>query len=172
MSEFTLCDGLWEREQYVPLLERTIKIYIMQEGDKSPTGRQLEIVDSINSFPVDFLSAAASHAWDYYQRLDAILKYAKNGGVVFKRDEVSQHFFFKSALIPQIKNCEANFIFLAAHCDWEEEHGMGFLVENGQIIFCGDETSLPFSAAWEEIISSPKAVRDTLLSENLSQNTG
>ena len=64
-------------------------------------------------------------------------------------------FRLESLLIPEIRNCNTNYFFASFDCDWEEEHGMQVLIADGEIILCGESTSLPFSSQWIHVISLP-----------------
>lgn len=153
MSAFVLDGRLWETERQVPSLNARLKVYIMQEDDFPPTQRQLEILESLDRLPKGFQHDIATHAWNYYRQIDADVDFAQEGRAI-EHESITSHYTIKSILIPEIRNCEANYLFISANCDWEEEHGMQLLVRDGQVISCGDHSTLPFSSQWKNVISA------------------
>ena len=167
MPDFILDGRLWETERQVPLFHTKVKIYIMQEDDSPPAQRQREILESLDTLPESFLLDVATHALAYYRQVDSVVNLSGEGCVIDERD-IEQHYTIKSVLIPEIGNCETDYMFISADCDWEEEHGMQLLVADGQVIACGDSSTLPFSSLWKNVISSPKEKQGELLKKYLA----
>ena len=168
MSDYTLEDRLWEAQQPVSSLGAAeLRIYIMQEGESAPTERQLETLGAFKDLPPQIMDDIASHAVRYCQHVDSIVDLADEG-IEIDIDDIRKHFTITALLIPELDNCESDFVFVSADCDWEPERGMQLLVENGRVIWCGEHGTVPFSPQWKEVIASSAESRKQLLEELLT----
>ena len=168
MLEFTYDSGLWETRQHVPAFDATLAVYVIQEGGEPPTQRQREIVESLNSLPEDIRQDVARHALDYFRKGHSDIRLADDEADIDAHN-ISRYYRIKSVLVPEISDCDTDYFFISADCDWEEEHGMQvFSVGDGHVLSCGDHSTLPFSPQWHKLVSSPKAARAEMLKEFLA----
>jgi hypothetical protein len=169
MDNFELDGRLWKAQMQVPSLGNVkVLVYIMQEGDSSPSARQLEALTLFKALPSRTLEEIASRAVTYCQKVDSVVDLSAEG-IGIDYDDIARHYRFTSLLIPQLNCCESNFVFVSADCDWEPEHGMQLLLEDGCVLWCGDHSTLPFSAQWKRIIDAPAEERRQRLEETLSR---
>lgn len=167
MTNYKLDGRIWEAESQMPLFQATVTIYIMQEDDQQPTGRQQEILASLQNTPNDLLLDIKTCAMEYYREIDSVVNLTEEGKAIDERS-LEQHFRIKSVLIPEIRNCSTNYCFMSFDCDWEEEHGMQVLLADGKIIACGQHSSLPFSPQWAQAISIPDKIQQISYLNSLS----
>ena len=167
MREFVLESRLWKTAKTVPLFGAMLKVYIMQEGESLPTQRQIEVLYSLNDLTDHVLKDIANHALEYFRQVDAVVNLAGEG-IVIDESRIECYFRFESILIPELGECETNYFFVSADCDWEPEHGMEVLVGDGRVFYCGDHSSLPFSSVWKEVTSAPRERQEVLLRQAYS----
>lgn len=162
MLQFEPVGGLWKAKSRVVFLGKGVIAYVMAEDQKEPTTRQIEILTSVERFGSDLSGQFASHAREYWRRIDWDVHLAEEG-VLIDRDNIERHYSIESLIIPEIRQCEENLFLVHADCDWEEEHGMQAVVQDGRIIACGEKNSLPWGGLWKRIISESPANRERLL---------
>ena len=160
--KFKRSDGFWDASAHVPVFGSTLTVHIMCENDVSPTPRQKEVLNSLENLPRGLVREITKFAIDYYQRIDDAVDLAYEGRAIKKRD-IAKHYTIKSILIPNMGDCDTNYFFISADCTWEEEHGMQILVEDGQVRYCGDHTTLAFSHHWDTLIATHREQRGELL---------
>ena len=69
-------------------------------------------------------------------------------------DNLQNHFSINEVLIPRISDCQTNYIFLAGECDWDQDHGIEFLLKDGKPIRCGAQKGLALSKGWDEYLGA------------------
>jgi len=154
---------MWEAEIQIPSLGRTLPVYIREEEKgEAPSTRQLAIANAL-----DFVLTNASHAMSaiavkYYESISARVD-LENEGIAIDPDHISNHYRLSSVIIPAIRDSQSDFVIVGADCDWEEEHGMEFVLENGRAIACGPQSSLAFGAFWDEVLAASPSERVRLL---------
>ena len=152
----------------VLLFSYPVHVYIVREGDLSPSPRQLEVLTSLPLLPAVLLEEIAVSAADYCRRVDSVVNLA-NEGISVDYGDITRHYRFTTILIPELGQCESNYMFISADCDWEDEHGMEIFVADGRVIRCDRQNSLPFSGLWKKIIDAPAERRRQLLDDYTAQ---
>lgn len=165
MTNFTLQDGWWQIEAFIPLFGRSLPIHIVQEDNGSPTPRQLEVFDSLQSLPPILLQEIATAAEQYYQSTADIIDLTHTG---INPSHLEQYYQFSSIHIPELRYCDANYFFIWGSCDWEPEHGMEIIVENNRVFYCGDYLGIAGGVWWERIITAPPDRRHEIWDEFLA----
>jgi hypothetical protein len=164
MTEFVLDDGLWQARMTIPVLGLDLKIYIERDDESPPTQRQQDAVDSLQNLPKSLLTEIAEYALAYYRRCDIEEELAEEG-IVIDKANIAKHIHYKDVMVPELEQCETNYFFLGADCDWEPDQGMEVLVGDGHVISCGGQTMFPYSPQWIKLMSAPKKERDKVLKQ-------
>ena len=145
---------LWETNKYVAFLDRQVPArFISEQDDQEPTARQIAVLDSLDELTADQMPQLVEWARrDLQARLT-------NWGITLDEldveidvDNLQNHFSIKEVLIPRISDCQTNYIFLAGECDWEQDHGIEFLLKNSKPILCGAQEGLALSESWDEYL--------------------
>ncbi|MCR9232519.1 MAG: hypothetical protein NXI29_16020 [bacterium] len=170
MLNFELDSRLWSAQAAIPSCGNIeCQFYIMQEGELPPTKRQLNVLESFMVLEqADVATDLADYALRYCEKIEEHIDLEEEG-IEIDKQNISNHFKVTTILIPELGECDSAFVFLSADCEWEEEHGMQVLFENGKIIWCGDHGTLPFSSQWQSIIAAESGdARRALLTSVLS----
>jgi hypothetical protein len=151
-------DILWQTKKYLPFLKREVLVeFISEEGDQEPTARQIALLDSLDALTEEIIEKLAVWARkDFRQRLSNWGMTAEElfEEIAIKIDEqnIYNHFIIDEAVIPRIDGCNANYIFICGSCDWDEEHGIEFLLKNGEPIRCNAQEGLAQNAEWDDYL--------------------
>jgi len=145
---------MWETKIWVPHFHTAVTVYLMQEDNRQPTVRQREVLASLEQLRNELVDAIQSYAVDYYRRIDSAVNFAEEGRAI-DEEVLHNHYRIRSILIPEIRQCPTNYFFASYDCDWEEERGMQILFADGEIVICGESTTLPFSPQWGAALSLP-----------------
>ncbi|QDT78582.1 hypothetical protein Mal35_20310 [Gimesia maris] len=170
MLDFELDSRLWGARSIVASCgNMECQIYIIQEGELPPTQHQLQVLESFMRLAeADVATDLADYALKYCEEVEELID-LKEEGIEIDKKNISNHFNVTTILIPELGDSDSAFVFLSADCEWEEEHGMQFLFENGKIIWCGDHGTLPFSPQWNSIITAEsEEARHAILDRVLS----
>jgi len=165
MSALTLDGGFWSTDKYVPALGKSLIVRIMHDDDEPPTKRQMDALRSIDRLPDELPADIAAHAVPYFHKVDDVVCLADEG-VHIDVSQIDRHYQITSVLIPPLGEADDLFLLLSADCDWEPEHGMRLVLENGRVIGCGPHDSLAFGAAWDRLLSMPSESRREYLDDD------
>jgi len=155
MAEFRWDDHWWTRTCLVPLVDRQIDVSIFPEDfrNASPSERQLEaFASALKLSPTlhDLLDAAAER---YREEVDEAvgLTWPEVAGI--NRQNIRAHYRIDRIFVPRLRSSKRSFLFLEGECDWEEEHGIEFLLRDGQVIQCGPQEGLMQNEEWDDFIA-------------------
>jgi len=163
MADLNWNGDFWEVEGGRSLFGLDLGVYIVTERDEEPTPRQLESIESIDSLSTELWSNLCDQARSYFERI----KSATNAGANVDMRKIDDHFKLKDVLIPEIGDCADDYLVLSGECDWEEEHGIQFLLENGNVLHCGPDTGLAVNPCWEDVVEASSETRHQSLFELL-----
>ncbi len=166
MTALSLDGGFWSTDKYVSSLGKSLKIRIMQNENGPPTKRQMDALQSIDRLPAELPEDIAAHAVPYFHKVDDVVGLADEG-VHIDVSKIENHYQITSLLIPLLREADDLFLLFSADCNWEPEHGMQLILENGRVIGCGPQSSLAFGAAWERLLATPAKSRKKYLDDIL-----
>ena len=149
----------WQTQKYLPFLKREVLAgFISEAGDQAPTERQIALLDSLDAL-TDEINPLLS-AWakkDFRRRLEnwGMTPEELNEELDMEIDEqnIQNHFSINQVIIPRIGNCNRDYIFLCGSCDWDEEHGIEFLLENGKPVRSDAQGELSLSGEWNKYLA-------------------
>jgi hypothetical protein len=142
---------LWETKKYVAFLGREVPARFISERDnQEPTARQIAILDSVDDLSQEIVPQLVEWAQrDLQTRLSNWGITIDELEIEIEPDNLQNHFSINEILVPRIGDCKINYIFLAGACDWDEEHGIEFLLKDGKPISCGAQEGLALNKSWD-----------------------
>lgn len=160
MPQFDLGGRLWRARAKIPSLAGTeCQVYIMQEAETPPTARQLLCLERFAELPTSDVGAdIAANALRYLGYIESVVD-LESEGIKIDKSKIATHYSITTVLIPELRDCDSDFVFVSANCEWEREHGMQLLFENGKVIWCGDHSALAFGSQWTQVIATPTRER-------------
>ena len=145
-SDFKWDGQFWTDSITLPFQSESVQIRIYAENDSiKPTQRQREVCKLISTYLRGIKTQLDEHAATYCRAVDAAVDLAQEN-VSIDYDAISAHWTVSCVVIGKLENCKGNYFFLSCGCDWELEHGMEFLLDGREIIFCSGHT-IAFLAA-------------------------
>ena len=151
-------DILWQTQKYLPFLGREVLVeFISEEDDQEPTARQIALLDSLDRLTDNIIEKLAIWARkDFLQRLDnwgmTDEELFEVIGIKIDEQNIQNHFKINDILVPRIGRCRVDYVFICGSCDWDEEHGIEFLLKNGEPIRCDAQEGLALSAEWDDYL--------------------
>jgi hypothetical protein len=152
-------DILWQTHKYIPLLRREVLVeFISEDGDQEPSQRQIALLDSLDTLTEEINSKLANLAReDFKTRLEnwGITPQELYEEIEMEIDEqnIQNHFKIEQVVIPPIRNCSFDYVFMCGNCDWDEEHGIEFLLKNGEPVQCNAQGGLASGAEWNDYLA-------------------
>lgn len=137
------------RGETVRFFGTTLPLSIMGEsGRDTPTPRQLEMIDHIETLnDAGLREDIWRNAIVYCKRVDSIVE-LDSDGITIDYKNIGQHFRAICVIIPQLDDFAGNIFLLHYDCDWESEHGMQLVIEDGRVISCSSCDGLAFSGRY------------------------
>jgi len=153
-------DVFWRTNKYIPFLGFEIGVKFISEDheDQPPTPRQMALLDSIDKLTENFKPKIDDWAKkDFKQRLAKWRMpretLEKSIGITIDEQNIQNHYHIHQVTIPRIEICVHNYIFLSGECDWDMEHGIEFLLKNGDPIRCSAQQGLSLSGKWNQYLA-------------------
>ena len=158
MPELVKDESGWNGK--INFLGELYRLHIFPEGDSaSPTPRQLITVASIEEAPVNLMQEICQHARAYCERVDEYVG-LEDDGITIDYQNISQHFRATNVLVPELGNFDGCIYGVQYECDWEPEHGMQILFEDGNVVSCGPCNGMFHSGRhWLKYLQLPAAER-------------
>jgi len=152
-------DILWQTQKYLSFLKREVLVeFISEEGDQEPTARQISLLDSLDILTEEILEKL--NVWarkDFRQRLNnwgmTAEELFEEIDIEIDEQNIHNHFIINEIVVPRIDGCSANYIFICGSCDWDEEHGIEFLLRDGEPIRCNAQEGLAQNAEWDDYLA-------------------
>lgn len=145
----------WEREWFVPLLNKAVPISIVPEnGGLPPTLPQLALANRLSELPQSLWTEIEDAAEAYRAETDASVNLAEYDLGHINRANIRDHFAILDVVIPPLEGSTEFLIFLTGNCDWEEEHGLEILLKNNHVISCGPNEGFCLSQGWFEYLQT------------------
>jgi len=148
--DFAWDDDFWFTEKFVPFLGETVEITVVPEDGQQarPSPRQLAAIDALDDLPANILDRIDSAADGHRRRVDEMINLHEEGLGDIQRDNIGEYYDINEVVIPPHGTSRHLYQFLLAECDWEEEHGMEFLVCDGKVVSCTNQDCLYLDEAW------------------------
>ncbi len=148
-------DILWQTRKYIPLLRREVLVeFISEEHNQEPTQRQIDLLDSLDTLTDKINSKLAVLAIeDFKTRLENWGMTPQELDQEIDEQNIQKHFKLEQVVIPRIKNCSYDYVFICGSCDWDKEHGIEFLLKNGEPIQCNAQEGLAVSTEWGKYLA-------------------
>ncbi len=147
----------WEIQQAVPFLGQAVSVTILPESkEQEPSPSQIAVLHSVESLAATFLDALDDAAEAYRKEVDDAVDLSEYDLGQINRSNIRKHYALDSIVIPRHGSSPHTWFFIAAECDWEEEHGMETLVKDGAIISCGMSNVLYLNEEWDRYIEPPE----------------
>lgn len=155
-DDFTFEHHFWRRTVYVPMFGTELEVSIDAEDFRSapPTSRQLDAADTALQLSLSLRDLLDDAAELYRLKVhEAVgLTWPEVAGI--NRSNIREHYRVDSIFVPRLRSCPNNFLFLHGECDWEDEHGIEFLLRDGRILQCGPQDGLAQNESWNDYIAA------------------
>ncbi len=153
-DDFTWNEYWWSRRSFVPFVGREVELAVDPEDFKRapPTPRQLAAAASALELPEELRDrlddAAERYRLDVHEAVGLTWPEVRD----INRSNIRDHYELARVLVPRLAASPHNFLFLEGECDWEDEHGIEFLLRDGVVLVCGPQEQLSNSAEWDDHI--------------------
>jgi hypothetical protein len=143
-SEF----GYWRTRRHIPFLDRRVEVIIVPENEGAdPTQRQLQVLESAESLPPSFMESLDDHAtrhrrYSLHLLADFVRGYRRlfrMCGIRLEGDSdewAGNEYEVTGIVVPPLAAMFDAYFFVEAECDWDEEHGLEFMVRNNVVVRC------------------------------------
>ena len=122
---------------YVPFLKRDLEIEIFPDAESSPPSKhQISVLDEILAFDDSFLIALENAAEIYRSYMNYSVSYLPTVDHI-NRENIREHYSIWGIRIVHGQQPPSRLFTIFSGCDWEDEHGMEWVVKDGEVIFCG-----------------------------------
>jgi len=148
--DFTWDDGFWVTNRHVPFLCREVEIVVVPEDleEARPTHRQIAAIDALDDVPDSIVKRLNDAADGHRRRIHDLIDLAEEGLGDICRENIADYFEIDEIVIPPLGDCARVYHFLSADCDWEPEHGLEFLLRDGEVVSCTNQDCLYLDEAW------------------------
>ncbi|GGA42885.1 DUF6985 domain-containing protein [Psychrobacillus lasiicapitis] len=121
-----------EGEAYLELFNQTIKVYIDQDSDIEYAELCITDLNNLNEeLIVSLCEASIRYCNEFLDDIgEEMIKFSKP-------KDVLAHITLNTICIPNPKNKAEAVIDLELNCTWEEEHGMEWIIRNGEVRYVG-----------------------------------
>jgi hypothetical protein len=145
-------DGhFWSRQIVLPFQERPVQIRIdTDSNEEPPTARQMAVADCIPEYLAGIKRHLDARAEQNCRKVDYAVNLEEEG-IPINYDRIGDHYTIETALVGYVDGCEGNYFFLGCECDWEEEHGLEFLLDGSRILYCYHHTGTFIMTKSDEI---------------------
>ena len=148
--DFTWDDDFWVTNKHVPFLGGDIDIVVVPEDleEARPSPLQLAAIDALDDIPTSILDKIDDAADAHRRRVDEMINLAEEGLGHIRRNNIREYYEINEVAIPPHGASKRVYQFLSADCDWEDEHGMEFLLCDGKVVSCTNQDCLYLDEAW------------------------
>ena len=145
-------DGhFWSGHVVLPYQERAVQIRIDTDSNEEvPTARQSAVADHIPEYLANIKRELDTHAEQNCRKVDDAVNLEEEG-IPINYHRIGDHYTITAAMVGHVDGCEGNYFFLGCECDWDEEHGLEFLLDGSRILYCYHQTGAFIMAKSDEI---------------------
>ena len=136
---FETSQGFWTAKTIVPGIAASIEIRIYVDNSPSPTDRQFEVAGKVVAYLQSAWPNIVKSAEAYCRNVDDAVD-LQDEGIRIDYSHLDRHFTPRNILISHLDGVQSDFYFVGCDCDWEEEHGMQFVMEAASVLGCGGHT--------------------------------
>ena len=144
-------DGyFWSQPISIPIQDGVVLLRIVTNGSEDPpTARQIEVASGVGDYLVglnDYLDDFAEAACrDMDDHVDLAAE-----GIAIDYHHIRRHYKVRSVVIGALEGCSDDYFFLTCDCDWDEEHGIQFMLAGREVLHCGDHTGAAMVAETDQ----------------------
>ena len=139
-TDFKWDGDFWTRSVALPFQDGAVELRIQTDGENNPpSSRQIDVANSLHHHLEDLKSKLDLMAAAYCHEIDEDVCLADEE-IDIDYDAISKHWSVNCVLIGNLETCNGNYYFLSCDCDWEPEHGMEFLLDGTDVVYCNDHT--------------------------------